>query len=240
MGFLAETSQALAFPEDGMRLLISVLAGYPLAAIYRQFLYDKNKTIQYSYFTIVGIGIYLFNCGYETYHSMISVLLAYVICNFLPGTTLSVVLAHICFLGHLLIGYWFAESHEYDITWTTPFCIMTLRHIGLVMDVYDGKKRQDSLRPDQKATSVVNPPSLLETAAFSLFFSGTLVGPQFTLNRFRLFVNGEFLDPETKQPRASALRVSICRFLAGIFYAVIHQWGCVWIPQEYLNSAEFY
>ena len=40
--------------------------------------------------------------------------------------------------GHLLLGYWFAESDSYDINWTTPQCILTLRLIGMVMDVYDG------------------------------------------------------------------------------------------------------
>lgn len=30
------------------------------------------------------------------------------------------------------------ESSTYDITWTTPFCILTLKMTALVMDVYDG------------------------------------------------------------------------------------------------------
>lgn len=47
--------------------------------------------------------------------------------------------------GYLLVGYWFAESEAYDITWTTPYCIMTLRFTGLVMDVYDGAHFVSSL-----------------------------------------------------------------------------------------------
>lgn len=45
----------------------------------------------------------------------------------MAGTDASIYAAHIVFLGHLLIGYWFHETDTYDITWTTPFCIMTLR-----------------------------------------------------------------------------------------------------------------
>jgi hypothetical protein len=37
-------------------------------------------------------------------------------------------------------------------------------------------------------------PGLLEIAAYGLFFSGTLVGPQFPLSRFRAFVHGHYLD----------------------------------------------
>jgi len=113
-----------------------------------------------------------------------------------------VALAHFFFLGHLLVGYWFSETRQYDITWTTPFCIMTLRFIGLVMDVYDGQKPRDKLRPDQLQTAIVVPPSLLELVAFGLFFTGTLVGPQFSLARFRAFINGEYLDTDGNVPQS--------------------------------------
>ncbi len=45
------------------------------------------------------------------------------------------------FKGQLLFGYYFTESDQYDITWTTPQCILTLRLIGLTWDVYDGHRK---------------------------------------------------------------------------------------------------
>jgi hypothetical protein len=30
------------------------------------------------------------------------------------------------------------------------------------------------------------------------------------------------------------------RFAAGVTYLVFHQWGMLWIPSEYFNSAEFF
>ncbi|CAJ0916226.1 unnamed protein product, partial [Mesorhabditis belari] len=159
------------------------------------FFYKKDPQIQHAFFVACGIVLYFFNYGFTIYHSLISILLAYVITNFLRGKNEAVCAAHIAFLGHLLVGYWFAETDTYDITWTTPFCIMCLRFIGLVMDVYDGQ-HYDSLKADQKLTAIRDPPSLLETAAFGLFFTGTLVGPQFSLARFRAFVNGDFLDEQ--------------------------------------------
>uniref|UniRef100_A0A915CVU8 Lysophospholipid acyltransferase 5 n=1 Tax=Ditylenchus dipsaci TaxID=166011 RepID=A0A915CVU8_9BILA len=200
MGVVGFISDLVSVREDGLRLLISILAGYPLAAIYRSFIYNKRPAIQHYFFIAVGVLLYIFNCGVAIYHSLFN---------------LSVVLAHVGFMGHLLMGYWFAESARYDITWTTPFCIMTLRYIGLVMDVYDGKQNEKNLKSDQLKTAIKDPPSLVETAAFGLFFSGTLVGPQFTLSRFRSFVNGEFLD-EKREVRSSSIMASIQRFVAGV------------------------
>jgi len=137
VGWLAD---ATSVREDGLRLLISIVLGYPIAAFYRYFIYNKSSVFQQWFITIVGLALYWFNCGIYIYHSLISTLIAYVITNYFAKDNISVVLAHVCFLGHLLVGYWYAESASYDITWTTPFCIMTLRYIGLVMDVYDGQK----------------------------------------------------------------------------------------------------
>lgn len=30
------------------------------------------------------------------------------------------------------------------------------------------------------------------------------------------------------------------RFVAGVFYAVLHQWGTLWVPDSYFNSQEFF
>ncbi|CAI4229231.1 unnamed protein product [Auanema sp. JU1783] len=224
--------------EDALRLLLSVLAGYPLAFIHRSFFCNKSPTTQHTFFVVAGVLLYLFNCGFAIVHSLISIVLAYVITNYFAGTQISIIAAHTCFLGHLLLGYAYAETDQYDITWTTPFCIMTLRFIGLVMDVHDGVHYEKS-KADQKLTAIREVPGLLEIAAFGLFFTGTLVGPQFTLARFRSFVNGEHLD-ENRKPKDSAIMVSLGRFLFGVFYMVIHQWGAVWIPSDYFNTQAFF
>lgn len=50
------------------------------------------------------------------------------------------------------------------------------------------------MRPDQLKTAIKNLPNILEIAAYGFFYGGTFVGPQFSLSRFRSFINGEFLD----------------------------------------------
>lgn len=113
------------------------------------------------------------------------------------------------------------------------------------------QKEKKSAKSD---TAITDKPGLLEIAAYALFFSGTLVGPQFPLSRFRDFVDGKFLDEKTHEIRESRFYYEICecnafliasimaslqRFVAGVFFAVLHQWGAVWVPDAYFTSAEF-
>ncbi|CAI2349826.1 unnamed protein product [Caenorhabditis sp. 36 PRJEB53466] len=238
MGVVEALSEATSASEDALRLLLSVLAGYPLAVLHRTFFYNKPQNVQHVFFVAVGISLWYFNCGTAVVHALLSIGAAYFITNFMTGTDASVYAAHACFLGHLLVGYWHSETDSYDITWTTPFCILTLRFIGLVMDVYDGSQKPENLKPDQKFTAIIDKPGLLEIAAFGLFFQGTLVGPQFTLSKFRSFVNGDWL--ENGEPPKSAFLPSIGRFLAGCTYMVLHQWGQFWIPDTFFNSDSFF
>ena len=37
-------------------------------------------------------------------------------------------------------GYYYTASTSYDIKWTMPHCVLTLRLIALTWDVYDGAR----------------------------------------------------------------------------------------------------
>ncbi|KHJ80004.1 MBOAT family protein [Oesophagostomum dentatum] len=224
--------------EDGLRLFLCVLAGYPLSLFHRTFLYNKPAHIQHAFFATVGLLLYIFNCGSDVIHTLIAIVFAYLITNFMRGKVEKIIAAHAVFLGYLLVAYWFEESDNYDINWTTPFCVLTLRYIGLVMDVYDGE-HLDTLKPDQKKTAIKDVPGLLEIAAFGLFYTGTFAGPQFSLSKFRSVVNGDWLD-EKRQPRATAYEAAIRRFIGGCIYMAINQIGCAWLPNTYFNTPEFY
>ena len=45
-----------------------------------------------------------------------------------------------CWLqSYLCTAYYVTMVESYTIKWTTPHCVLTLRLIGLVWDVYDGR-----------------------------------------------------------------------------------------------------
>ncbi|VDL69779.1 unnamed protein product, partial [Nippostrongylus brasiliensis] len=199
VGFLSRT---LNIREDGLRLLLCVLAGY------------------------------------DVIHSYVVIFAAYLIVNLMTGMIESVVLAFVLFMGYLLVAYWFEESQNYDINWTTPFCVLVLRLIGLVINVYDGV-HMDNLKPDQRKVAIKKVPCLLEIAAFSFFYTGTFAGPQFNLAKFRAYIKGNWLD-EKKRPRDSAIPEAWNRFSAGIIYMFINIGGSAWLPDSYFNTPEFY
>lgn len=46
------------------------------------------------------------------------------------------------FQGYLVAGYYFVCGEDYDISWATPHCVLTLRLTGVVYDLYDGQQKK--------------------------------------------------------------------------------------------------
>lgn len=95
-------------------------------------------------------------------------------------------------MTYLLFGYYTTATETYDITWTMPHCVLTLKLIGLAFDISDGQRPETELSASQKKACVKTKPSLLEVAAFTYFPASFLVGPQFSFRRYLNFINKEF------------------------------------------------
>ena len=89
-------------------------------------------------------------------------------------------------------GYYRTGTDTYDIKWSMPHCVLTLRLIGLTFDYYDGKKKPDQLSDQQKKMALVECPSLLEMCGHVYFPGAFLVGPQFSMKRYLDFTRGIF------------------------------------------------
>lgn len=100
--------------------------------------------------------------------------------------------------SYLLWGYWRTQSDEYAFEWTIPQCVLTLRLIAVVFDVYDGYRlikleksenaanAQEIIKNDE---ALYKPPTFMQLAAHSYFPASFLVGPQFGLKRYLNFVS---------------------------------------------------
>ncbi|XP_076318423.1 lysophospholipid acyltransferase 5-like isoform X2 [Tachypleus tridentatus] len=127
IGHLAVT---IGTTEAALRLLFSILVGYPLAIVHRKFLFHKSPSLQHIFFLLCGLTLGYFNYGLEVLHSVICVLILYLNLLFIGGTVLSVIFSISFFMGYLLIGYYYTGTQDYDIKWTIPHCVLTLRLIG--------------------------------------------------------------------------------------------------------------
>lgn len=215
--------------QPAIRLILSVLAAYPLGAFYRNL--KTSVAVKNIFIACTGIAIVLFNYGFDLYHSVLAVTVTYLLNTFLATSSLLVPLSFAYHMGYLLIGYYLTTSDTYDIKWTMPHCVLVLRLIGLAFDLSDSREKERQNKKDDKCIEV---PSLLELTAFTYFPASVLVGPQFTLLRYQRFVGGLYEPHTTGAPAYSAKK-----FLQGAFYLVVNQVGSQFVPDTYLLSPEF-
>ncbi|OUC39444.1 dedicator of cytokinesis, partial [Trichinella nativa] len=96
----------------------------------------------------------------------------------------------------------------------------------------------EKLSAYQLEARVDDSPDLLEIAAFSYFFGGCFVGPQFPLNRFRRFVDGAYNDAETGGPPKSVFPAML-RLFAGLVYGGVHLYFHPIYPTEFFLTDQF-
>lgn len=239
--WLSAAQDALGVPAGGLRLLLTSFLVFPIILVHRWTLHGKNANVQHVYFTLCGLLLVYFNFGPYLVHGIINVVLLYAVLLTLGGSAASVAVCFSINLGYLLACYWVTKTEAYDISWSIPQCVLTLRLTGLSWDVYDGrmaaaaKKKQDGVSsvPD---TALQSCPSLLEVFGYCYFTPCFMVGPQFPMSRYLDFVHGKFSD-KASSPLCS--RQAGLRTAAGVGYIVLYALLCNTFPSSYLISDDF-
>lgn len=207
--------------------------------IYRKLVSKQSSSLQHLYFLLTGLLVGWFVIGSDVKHSLYAILATYLILLAAGGTLTSVIISFIFNFGYLLVGYYYTESEGYDICWTMPHCVLTLRLIGLTFDCYDGDKSRrhgkESLSKDQEKTALETCPSLLEMLSHSFFVGGYLVGPQFPMKKFQQFTTPSYHDqlPSPTNYALKRLGLSFC-------YMAAHLVGGMFVPQDWPASDNFY
>lgn len=209
-----------------------VVAGYPLAILYHKRIYAQSKKINHSFIAGCGILLCIFNYGVLVYHSLMAVLVSYLLISLLNRTAL-IATSFVFHMTYLLYGYYYTSTETYDITWTMPHCVLTLKLIGLAFDISDGQRPEQELSATLKRSCVKVKPSLLEIAAFTYFPASFLVGPQFSYRRYCSFINKEF-GKYTGNLTAGAKRAVV-----GFIYLIVNVVGSGYLPDTYMYSEDF-
>ncbi|CAM4434011.1 lysophospholipid acyltransferase 5 isoform X2 [Lepidochelys kempii] len=209
-------------------------SGYPFALFQRYFLFQKEVYLIHLYNTLTGLSIAYFNFGTQFTHSLLCVLIQFLILR-LMGRTITAVLTTFCFqITYLMAGYYFTATEHYDIKWTMPHCVLTLKLIGLAIDYYDGGKDLESLNPEQKRFAVHGVPTLLEVSGFSYFYGAFMVGPQFSMTDYQKLARGEMTDVPGQRP--NSLVPAVKRLTLGLFFLVTYTLVSQYISDEDLIS----
>ncbi|EDV24206.1 uncharacterized protein TRIADDRAFT_57453 [Trichoplax adhaerens] len=236
--FMNQIGDAAGLPLLGVKLLVCLIAGYPLGLIHRLIFIRTSASIQHIFFTIVGIGIARFCFGNDFVHSLANIIINYILLSALGGTSLSVALAFIIHMGYLLGGYYYYATDDYDIDWTTAHCVLTLKLIAVVFDRYDGAQDEAKLNEEQKWRCLKETPSLLEMLGHAYFFGGFLVGPQISMSRYLKFTSGSLLRNAPQSPFSSVLPATI-RIVTGFVYMGVYSVVSSYGAPDYMLTTEF-
>ncbi|XP_047667422.1 lysophospholipid acyltransferase 5 isoform X2 [Tachysurus fulvidraco] len=234
---LENLAEYLGSPESAIRLILSILIGYPFALVYRQFLFHQSPSVIHLFHVFSGLSLAVFNFGSQVYHSALCIIIQFMLLRLMGRTITGVLSSFIFQMAYLLIGYYYTATQEYDIKWTMPHCVLTLKLIGLSFDYYDGGKEPSQLSAEQKTAALPATPSLLEVCGFSYFYGGFLVGPQFTLRNYLRLVSREMSDCPGQVPNSTF--PALKRFCLGSFCLLIFMIFQPYYPDSYFLTDEY-
>ncbi|KAF9171786.1 Lysophosphatidylcholine acyltransferase 3 [Mortierella sp. AD011] len=163
-GFTHSISENSGVPEPALRLLLTILAGYPISILYRLIFLNKTSSIigesaRNTFFLVTGLSMsYYFN-SYDIIHPLTTCIGTWLICRVCglvapKKRALGSSLSFLFNFGYLLISYKYAATEEYDICYTMQQCVQCLRMIGYGLDFSDGQPKSSSGKSkDQSATT---------------------------------------------------------------------------------------
>lgn len=209
--------------EPALKLLISILMGYPIAIVYHKYV-KQHVEYRNLYFIFTGLDMAYYNFGTSLYHNTIPAIVIYLTTTFLGPGKNNVIVTFVFNMTYLLVGYIVTESEDYDITWTMPQCVLTLKLIALSFDTWDGlkKKNGEELSVNNKITALETPPTFVELMGFVYFPACFLVGPIFSFRRYKDFITDKFpLESDSAVYEKYAMK----RLIQGLLYLIAFQVG---------------
>lgn len=216
-------AELIGTTEPALNLLISILMGYPLAIFYHKYV-RKWSHLRNIYFIVCGLDMAFFNFGISLYHNAIPAFVMYLTTLVFGAGKVNAIITFVFNMTYLLAGYIITESEDYDITWTMPHCVLTLKLIALSFDLWDGKKiaMNQELSANNQKTAVVDAPTFLQLMGFVYFPACFLVGPIFSFRRYSDFIKDKFpLDKEVEVYESEAIK----KLGQGLLYLVGFQVG---------------
>lgn len=182
------------------------------------------------------IASFLYNFLYLLIGYWFTEMDGYLICWTMPG----------CVLCLRLIGkyieFFFASTNTNLIVLNDKIKKSTFIFFlsGLSWDCYDGeiatKEGENVLSKDQQKAAISETPSLLEMLSHSFFLGGYLIGPLFSMEKFREFTTPGHIDTIPGSP----IMYSLGRFGLSVMYMALLQIGLNYFPADWPDSAPYY
>nr|ACO15408.1 Transmembrane protein nessy [Caligus clemensi] len=237
MSWINLISEYYGVPTMALRLLLGILLTYPINLVFMWSSISKSSALrQHAFFILSGMILGWWSLGLESmFHGSLSILGTYALLKILGPSYLTTVICFIFCFGYLVVGYILTETDTYDICWTMPHCVLTLRLIAIAFDVWDGTKPKEELGKDQLKNRLERTPSLIEMFSAVFFPASYLIGPQFSFARYHAFIERN----STKQaPQPPIGRTLIC-LMQGFGYLFFHAIGSIYFPLDWVTSSNY-
>lgn len=226
-----------------LKILISLFMGYVIAIFYDKHIRkisNNEKLARNLFFILSGLDIAYFNFGWTLIYNVIPVVVVFITYKILGPGKYNCIISCTFNVLYLLVGYICTESEVYDITWTMPHCVLTLKLFAFSFDLWDGQKMTNkvALSQNQIKTAIIEGPTLLELFGFVYFPACFLVGPIFSYKRYIDFVSNLYpLDDEVAV--YERVEESFKKMGLAVAYLLMYQVGSLVFTSDYMLSDEF-
>ena len=232
-------TEKIGIGNTSARIFICLLAAFLLSFTYRPLMSKLPALLQHIVNAVIGSCFVYYCFGNDVINLLFDVGIVVFIVKTIGGTFLSVVMTWILLFGHLLYGYYgiMTSDDMGKLDWTVPGCIICLKLIGLVSDLYDTgvanrRGEKDRKKIPLKSTNV----GIFEIIGYSTCFTTCMVGPLITFQRYLDFTNGTLFNQQTT---ATSIPYGILRFSTGILFVIIYSVLLPYVPLDYFVSAEY-
>ncbi|CAI8044756.1 Lysophospholipid acyltransferase 2 [Geodia barretti] len=233
--FIQYLSGVFGMPEDQIKLVTLLVAGYPLALVLRYILHPSSTSlhVRHLFSSLSGLAIAALFYGWQVLALVGLVAVGYIILLVAPPQTVhrwSMGWA-VLFLsaGNILSDYYVGSS---NIRWTMMIMIQKLTYVGF--SLYDGMGGNSKpLNKDQEKQKLTSVPSVLEYMSYCFNFHSVLVGPSVTMREHLDFMDGSnfrVASPTSSQQSSSteyakepsALYPVLSKLLLSIFFVALY------------------
>ena len=146
MWFTSSIAEKVGASQESVLLIFSLFYSYPICIAFNTHFISKPKTTKLLYYLLCGLSLVYLNYGLNIIHSLVVCLFCYAIIRVFSTKTALVVNFTIPLI-YLLYGCYVTQiGFNYNISWTIPQCVLTLRLIAITFDVYDGYRNKALLK----------------------------------------------------------------------------------------------
>jgi lysophospholipid acyltransferase 5 len=222
--------------EPVFRLMTGLLLSFLWAAGER-----GQGTIRSLWHTLAGCATLYYCFGGQVILCVLPVVFTYLVLQLVHLTGQSryvaVSINFIAQMGYLFYAYaLYATDEDYDVNWTTPMCVLTLRLIGVTFDYADGGNPKAT--SDQAVNRLVSPPGLIPLLGFSLYYGSVLAGPQFTFVRYQAYAEDRLLD-EKARAAGTPYGMAARKLALAVVYLAASTVGTAMFPNTMFWSPEY-